>query len=461
MKFQLYQPQAIYQLGQRSNQEDSIYPRFGEATADNRLFLVCDGMGGHDKGEVASAAVCIAMSRATEEILAANASFSDEQFYSVLGKTYDALDAADVKKEGKMGTTMTFLCLHKGGALVAHIGDSRIYHLRPSTGEVLFRSRDHSLVQQLYELGELSYNGMKTSPRKNVILRAMQPYQETRSKASLAHITDIRPGDYFYMCSDGMLEEMEDEELMSIITSELTDEEKVDELIRRTEENKDNHSAYLVRIKDVEAEAGDELYPSDEADLRSRNKALNDNHKDEVWDTGSRAITPAAGPAIPAAAQSGAMQGETPSATDMLRKYGPFLAILAAAIVACLLYFCTGKNSAGDANVDATEKTDSAKVKKQKLNGGKTPQDAERDQINEATVEDGLEEESGEPNVQTDADGNVIDANATTDGAANGATANVKANAADGAASAVGQASSGNTPSTSANTLNLPNPFSN
>ena len=57
MKIQIYQPQAIHELGQRSNQEDTIYPALGAATTSCRLFLVCDGMGGHDQGEVASAAV--------------------------------------------------------------------------------------------------------------------------------------------------------------------------------------------------------------------------------------------------------------------------------------------------------------------------------------------------------------------------------------------------------------------
>ena len=185
MKFQIYIPQGISQLGTRKNQEDTIYPRMGEATADDRLFLVCDGMGGHDKGEVASEAVCLGMSKAMKELLPAGALLTKDMFAQALLQAFETLDAADVNHEGKMGTTMTFLCLHKGGCMVAHIGDSRIYHLRPKSGEVLYRSRDHSLVQQLYELGEISYNEMGTSPRKNIILKAMQPYQEERAKPTI------------------------------------------------------------------------------------------------------------------------------------------------------------------------------------------------------------------------------------------------------------------------------------
>lgn len=298
MKFQLYTPLAIHQLGKRQNQEDTIYPVAGQASADDRLFIVCDGMGGHDKGEVASAAVCQGMSQAVEGLLPAGEALSDEQFDRSLEQAFDALDAADVAHEGKMGTTMTFLCLHRGGCLAAHIGDSRIYHLRPHEGRVLYRSRDHSLVQQLYELGEISYNEMGTSQRKNIILKAMQPYQEERSRATVVHITDILPGDYFYLCSDGMLEKMEDDELLSILNSDGTDEAKAAELIRRTADNADNHSAYLIHIKDVERESGDDQLVSDEEEARRKNKALNDERKDEVWDASLKDVQGAASDSV-------------------------------------------------------------------------------------------------------------------------------------------------------------------
>jgi protein phosphatase len=254
MKFQLNQPQAINELGARSNQEDFIFPLAGEASAEQRVFVVCDGMGGLDKGEVASETVSKALGQMADAILSVVPVFSDDDFRHCLSNAYDALDAADAKNEASMGTTMAFLCFHKGGCLVAHIGDSRIYHLRPSLGPekgVLYRSRDHSLVQQLYEQGEISYEEMRTSPRKNIILKAMQPHLEQRVEATLVHITDVKPGDYFYLCTDGMLEQMEDSELMSILGSTDSDEQKRQQLINATASNADNHSAYLIRVKDV------------------------------------------------------------------------------------------------------------------------------------------------------------------------------------------------------------------
>ena len=254
MKFQLCQPQAIHELGSRSNQEDSIFPVMGQASADQRVFLVCDGMGGLDKGEVASEAVSKALGEMANAICDVVPWFSDDDFKQCLAKAYNALDAADTKKEATMGTTMTFPCFHDGGCLVAHIGDSRVYHLRPSLGPekgVLLRTRDDSLVQQMYENGEITYEEMRTSPKKNVILKGMQPHQMQRTTATLTHITDVKPGDYFYLCTDGMLEKMEDKELVSILAGKESDEQKRQRLIDATAGNSDNHSAYLIQVKEV------------------------------------------------------------------------------------------------------------------------------------------------------------------------------------------------------------------
>lgn len=283
MRVELYQPQAIYEVGQRKNQEDSIYPLKGEATPDQRIFIVCDGMGGHEQGEVASAAVCEALARSVTAMFSDERPFCDDDFMKALQQAYDALDEADTKRLGRMGTTMTFLCMHRGGCMVAHLGDSRIYHLRPRTGEVLFRSRDHSLVQQFYEEGEISYNEMATHPRKNIITKALLPWQGGRETPSITHITDIQPDDYFYLCSDGMLEKMEDDELLAIVGGDGSDEEKVARLLELTKDNADNHSAYLLHVKAVESEPQDEGLLEDERAARAENKALNDTRKDEVW----------------------------------------------------------------------------------------------------------------------------------------------------------------------------------
>lgn len=256
MKFKL-QPYNLQELGQRQNQEDSMFPVLGKSTVNDRLFILCDGMGGHEKGEVASATVCEVMSNTILSRWNPDGPLSDGLLQQAIENAFDALDEKDNGEEKKMGTTMTFVCFHSEGITVAHIGDSRVYQLRPATknepARIVFQTRDHSLVNDLIKIGEITEEEAKNHPQKNVITRAMQPCQSHRAKADIAHLTDIQPGDYFYMCSDGMLEQTTDENLLFIVTNpKSSDKEKIEMLRNVTEENKDNHTAHLIYIDKVE-----------------------------------------------------------------------------------------------------------------------------------------------------------------------------------------------------------------
>lgn len=264
MKISLYPPLSIHEIGQRPNQEDSIIQW------NNRLFVLCDGMGGHEKGEVASQTVCQSIvdwynSRAIHPL-------GKPQLEDALAYAYARLDEKDDGEFKKMGTTLTILYIGSEGVVAAHIGDSRIYHIRPGVG-VLYQSRDHSLAFDLFQAGEISYEEMQNFTQKNVITRAMTPGLENRHRADIIHITDIQSGDYFYMCSDGMLEQMSNDELMSVFSSEETDEEKQKRLIEATDNNQDNHSAWLIHIKEVIEEKGDEALENEEP--TSRCNAIN------------------------------------------------------------------------------------------------------------------------------------------------------------------------------------------
>lgn len=257
---------SIWECGQRvdsegkPHQEDSIFPAYGQQKESDRLFILCDGMGGHEAGEVASSTVCSAMSNSIfESATDSEGDFSDDVLKKAIADAFNALDAlplGDVSAEKKMGTTMTFLKLHNKGCTIAHMGDSRVYHIRPGKGrdetKILFKTNDHSLVNDLIKVGELTPEDAKQSKQKNIITRAMQPKMERRPKPDVYHTVDIKPGDYFYMCSDGMLEQMEDENLLFNF-SEATgnDENKVKILTQATSQNLDNHSAIIVHILDV------------------------------------------------------------------------------------------------------------------------------------------------------------------------------------------------------------------
>ena len=258
MRIKIYQPLAIHELGKRANQEDSIYPIVGKATESDRLFLLCDGMGGHEHGEVASQGICKSLSSFLLQHAVASEGLEDKLLSDALAYAYEELDKLAIAGDSRqMGTTLTLLYFHSNGCTAAHIGDSRIYHLRPSSHTILYKSRDHSLVYDLYQAGELTYEEMKTFPQKNVITRAMIAGDRSHPKPDVIHISDIQPGDYFYICSDGMLEQMEDEELLDIFAANVRDEEKRQMLISETSDNKDNHSAYIVHIKEVSHEEAD------------------------------------------------------------------------------------------------------------------------------------------------------------------------------------------------------------
>ena len=245
---------SIHELGQRVNQEDSLYPKPSGTAGVEGLFILCDGMGGHEAGEVASQAVCEAMSGYVAAHPREDGYYDETDFQKALDAAYDALDAKDTGSEKKMGTTLTFVRFHRGGCFVAHIGDSRIYHIRPSEKKVLFVTRDHSLVNDLMALGELTPEEARTSKQKNVITRAMQPHQDRRTPADWTNLTDLRPGDYIYMCSDGMLEQSTDREIVNILSMKRTGDEKIAILKGAAAENRDNHSAHLIRVVSVRPE---------------------------------------------------------------------------------------------------------------------------------------------------------------------------------------------------------------
>ena len=260
MKISLFPPLSIHEIGQRPNQEDSI------AQWDNRLFVLCDGMGGHEKGEVASQTICQSLVKWFEENIKDD-TFTDDQLHEALEYAYTELDKYDDGSPRKMGTTLTLLYIHAQGITAAHIGDSRIYHIRPKKG-LLYQSRDHSLVFDLFQAGEITYEEIATFPRKDIVTRAMTPGKDNRMRPDIIHITDVQPGDYFYLCSDGMLEQMSNDELVGILSSKDPDAEKQSLLIKATSGNQDNHTAWIIQVKDVIKEEGDEALENEESTAR-------------------------------------------------------------------------------------------------------------------------------------------------------------------------------------------------
>lgn len=266
MKILLGQAYSFHQIGQRDNQEDARYPNADIAPNEQRFFVVCDGVGGSNKGEVASNAVCESFGNSLSEF-DFDEDFTNEDFSEALDVAYDTLDKIARKGTEDMATTLTFAAFHAGGATLAHIGDSRIYQIRPSVG-IVYRSDDHSLVNQMIHSGLISPEEAEHHPQRNVITRCMEPVAEdqTRCMATVFRTTDVKNGDYFLLCTDGVLHMMSDNVLVELVTSDQPDEHKISQMANLCEDSTDNNTAYLipvVEVYDSQSDNGDSIMSSD------------------------------------------------------------------------------------------------------------------------------------------------------------------------------------------------------
>lgn len=258
MEIRILQPAYFTECGQKPNQEDALFPGAGKATTNHRIFMVCDGIGGHEKGEVASNCVAETIGENLADAPLCSIEEMKEYFQKALTLTYDTLDQldADNTSRRKMGTTLTFLALCADGILIAHIGDSRVYQLRPGSG-ILFQTRDHSLVYDLIAAGELTEEEARTFPQRNIITRAVQPNQEYRARPTFDIITDLRPGDIFFLCSDGVIEKVENDELQDFLLADAPLDEKLEKL--RTccldRQTHDNNTCYAIELSHVTPDA--------------------------------------------------------------------------------------------------------------------------------------------------------------------------------------------------------------
>ena len=261
-------------IGLRRNQEDCFFPPFidpchydetqrdwcyydGSPHTDQRLFIVCDGMGGHDRGEVASRIVCQTMSQTLLKEATIEGAFNDSMIHQAVDKALEALTEEDNPNEvKKMGTTMALLKFHAQGATIAHIGDTRVYQFRPATSgrppQVMFCTKDHTVVNDMVQRGQISYAQAKVSNRKHILSRSMMSQQGYHPVAEIDHITDIQPGDIFMLCTDGVFENLDHQNLCDIVTDpNYSDVELTQRLLHECLHNRDNHTAYIVRVKDV------------------------------------------------------------------------------------------------------------------------------------------------------------------------------------------------------------------
>ncbi len=249
----IYYSHSFSEIGKRTNNEDSIYPKQSEANTNTRLFLVCDGMGGTEGGEIASRVTCEIISQYFLKHVKSDSAIStiEQHIHQALEQVQIKLKSIILEKPyiSKMGTTLALLYIHNQGVTIAHIGDSRIYHIQETD---FWHTEDHSFVYELYKMGAIEKSEMAIHPKKNMITRVIEGNDETL-KPDIKHISKIAKGDYFMLMSDGILEAFNDETLVSLMRdSSLTDNEKLEGIKKRCNDfSRDNQSIIMIKIKDV------------------------------------------------------------------------------------------------------------------------------------------------------------------------------------------------------------------
>ncbi len=259
---QVTQIYYLHEIGSKKNQEDYLWPVPGAASAEDRIFIVCDGVGGSDSGEVASRIV--AESVGTSLLRTSPADVRLELVNNFLEGARRKLVEYGASRglSTDMATTFTLLQLIGDRAFIAWVGDSRVYHLRGS--EVLYRTTDHSLVFSLIRNGELTEEEAHDHPQKNLLLKAVRA-DDTKPEADGHWIEDVREGDYFMLCTDGLLENITEPDLLFLLRQ--NDEGTIDVVKGFQqfcyEKTRDNYSMYLLKVgKEEEGEPADDAVAS-------------------------------------------------------------------------------------------------------------------------------------------------------------------------------------------------------
>src|SRR5271165_3413804 len=259
--FEAAAPMLEVQFGQasdfgkvRTNNEDAmgsfIPASRQQARTHGYLFVVADGVGGMDLGEIASST---AISVMTEEFAKAQ---SGTMLISLLPRLIQHANAAvhdctlaPEHRGRKMATTLVACALRHDQAIVSHVGDSRCYLIRD--GQAKQVTQDHTWVNEQRKLGLISASEMAESESRHVLTRSLGPQMFV--SADTTALT-LMPEDVLVLSTDGLHDEMSDREITSIVTQTKSIDEIARELVARAVQidGGDNTTAQVIRVRSVE-----------------------------------------------------------------------------------------------------------------------------------------------------------------------------------------------------------------
>lgn len=225
----------------RTANQDYVYASVEPVGSLPNLFVVADGMGGHQAGDYASRYI-------VENLVTYLQYTENSQIVPLLREgilkvnTQLYQESKEKPELSGMGTTLVAAVADANTLYVANVGDSRLYLVRDRIRQV---TKDHSYVEELVSLGRLERGSKDYKDKKNIITRAVG----TEDKLLVDFFeVGLEPGDFILMCSDGLSNMLEDVEMEEIVGSDLELEEKAEKLITVANDNggKDNIAVVLV-----------------------------------------------------------------------------------------------------------------------------------------------------------------------------------------------------------------------
>lgn len=233
---------SMTDVGQvREINQDYIFTSESPVGKLPNLFIVADGMGGHNAGEYAS--------RYTVETVVDSIRNSDEtEKVAIIRKAIEDTNRKLIEKASEdlllsgMGTTIVLCTIEGNEVCIANVGDSRLYLLGDKISQI---TKDHSLVEEMVRMGELEPENARIHPNKNIITRAIGAGEDVM--VDFFTLT-LEEGNRILMCSDGLTNMVEDEEIQLIVDRQQDLVDGVQQLIACANRNggKDNIAVILI-----------------------------------------------------------------------------------------------------------------------------------------------------------------------------------------------------------------------
>lgn len=240
------------------------------------LLAVADGMGGHNAGEVASAMAVQLLRDSTNQQIN-----SPDSFIELITTINDAIftAATGTSEQRGMGTTLTAIAVASSAStnnhvVVVNVGDSRTYILRQ--GELRQVTIDHSYVQELVSEGVISADDARTHPRRNIVTRALGIDSRVIADSWTLPIVDH---DRYMLCSDGLVDEISNEEILAILMQNLDPQRAAESLMAAANDRggRDNVTVIVVDVRLTDGPVPD-LVPNSVEDQEPANSSIS-SHK--------------------------------------------------------------------------------------------------------------------------------------------------------------------------------------